>query len=262
VVLSRNVEIGQTVTSGLQTPTLFVIARDLGKMRVQANVDEADIGRAQVGQPVQFTVDAYGNEAFQGRVSQVRLQPLVAQNVVSYTTMIDVDNGAQKLKPGMTATVKIETGRTDDGLVVPAAALRFTPTQEMLQAMGNPPAGNDPQRASGDTRSAATAASGSANRQRGAGATAGQRQGGRKSTAVWMLVDGRLKRVRVQVTHSDGTRAAVVSPELSEGAVVVTGVATPQSVAAQSSQGGSPLVPTAPRPPGSGTGGAGRRGGF
>ncbi len=139
VVLSRNVEVGQTVTSGLQTPTLFVIARDLQKMELQASVDEADIARVAAGQAVAFTVDAHGARQFAGRVSQVRLQPIVAQNVVSYTTMIDVDNPDLALKPGMTATVRIETARDDDTLRVPAAAVRFRPTADVLQAMGHAP---------------------------------------------------------------------------------------------------------------------------
>ena len=99
-MLSRNVEVGQTVAAGLQAPTLFVIARDLRTMQLNASVDEADVGRVQPGQPVTFRVDAYGAESFTGRVVQVRLQPVVAQNVVSYTTVIDVPNPAQKLKPG------------------------------------------------------------------------------------------------------------------------------------------------------------------
>jgi HlyD family secretion protein len=127
IVLSRNVEVGQTVAAGLQAPTLFVIARDLSTMQVYAAVDEADVGHVQVGQPVTFRVDAYGAERFTGKVREVRLQPVVTQNVVSYTTVIDVPNPAQKLKPGMTATVSIEVGRADAALRVPAAALRFRP---------------------------------------------------------------------------------------------------------------------------------------
>ncbi|HZY06915.1 MAG TPA: efflux RND transporter periplasmic adaptor subunit, partial [Ilumatobacteraceae bacterium] len=108
IVLARNVEVGQTVTSGLQTPTLFVIARDLGTMQVSASVDESDIGRVAKGQPVTFTTDAYAGNVFTGTVSEVRLQPVVTQNVVTYTTIITVPNPGAKLKPGMTATVKIE----------------------------------------------------------------------------------------------------------------------------------------------------------
>ncbi|HET6316024.1 MAG TPA: efflux RND transporter periplasmic adaptor subunit, partial [Chloroflexota bacterium] len=136
IVLARNVEIGQTVTSGLQTPTLFVIARDLGTMQVSASVDESDIGHVAKGQPVTFTTDAYGGEVFTGIVSEVRLQPVVTQNVVTYTTIIAVPNPGAKLKPGMTTTVEIETARAADTLRVPAAALRFRPTQDVFAALG------------------------------------------------------------------------------------------------------------------------------
>ena len=119
VVLSRTVEIGQTVAAGLQTPTLFVIARDLTTMRVNASVDESDIGRVKEGQNVTFTVDAYGQEVFTGKVTEVRLQPVVTSGVVSYPTVIDVPNPSLRLKPGMTATVSIEVARQDDVLRVP-----------------------------------------------------------------------------------------------------------------------------------------------
>jgi HlyD family secretion protein len=125
IVVSRNVDVGQTVAASMQAPTLFVIAGDLSHMQVLASVDESDIGRVRQGQPVTFTVDAYPGETFTGTVSQVRLQPTVDQNVVSYTTVIDVPNRNQKLKPGMTASVSIEIARADDVLRVPASALRF-----------------------------------------------------------------------------------------------------------------------------------------
>jgi HlyD family secretion protein len=127
IVLSRNVEVGQTVTASFETPTLFVIARDLATMQVNASVDEADIGRVKVGQPVRFHVVAYGDDEFSGTVSQVRLQPTVEQNVVSYTTEIDVPNTGLKLKPGMTATVSIEVAREEDALRV-REVLRVLPS--------------------------------------------------------------------------------------------------------------------------------------
>ena len=108
------------MTSGLQTPTLFVIARDLATMQVSASVDESDIGLVAAGQPVTFSTDAYGTQVFTGTVTEVRLQPVVTQNVVTYTTIISVPNPGLKLKPGMTATVHIETARVDDTLRVPA----------------------------------------------------------------------------------------------------------------------------------------------
>jgi HlyD family secretion protein len=229
VVLARNVEVGQTVTSGLQTPTLFVIARDLHQMQVQASVDEADIGRVAAGQPVTFTVDAHGARRFDGRVVQVRLQPVVAQNVVSYTTMIDVANPDLALKPGMTATVGIETGRADDTLRVPMAAVRFRPSGELLQAMGHPADPTATNRTAGEARRRAT-------------------ERGETRGAVWTLADGRLVRIPVTVGVSDGAIVAVQSDRLAPDAVVVTGTAVAQAASAGTPAGsGSPLVPAAPR---------------
>jgi HlyD family secretion protein len=130
VVITRNVNVGQTVAASMQAPTLFIIANDLTEMQVNASVDESDIGKIKMHQPVRFRVDAYPNETFTGTVSQVRLQPVVEQNVVSYVTVIDVPNPQLKLKPGMTAAVTIETARADDAMKVPNAALRFRPQGE------------------------------------------------------------------------------------------------------------------------------------
>jgi HlyD family secretion protein len=125
IVISRSVDVGQTVAASMSAPTLFVIARDLSQMRVNARIDEADIGRVAPGQHVTFKVDAYPGDTFSGSVSQVRLEPITEQNVVSYVTIIDVPNPGQKLKPGMTANVSVEIARADDVLRVPSAALRF-----------------------------------------------------------------------------------------------------------------------------------------
>ena len=130
VVISRNVDVGQTVAASMSAPTLFVIANDLSRMRVSASIDESDIGRVRAGLAVTFKVDAYPNETFAGTVSQVRLQPVTEQNVVSYVTMIDVPNPDLKLKPGMTANVTVEIARVDDVLRVPNAALRFRASPE------------------------------------------------------------------------------------------------------------------------------------
>src|SRR5262249_746968 len=127
VVIARNVDVGQTVAASMQAPTLFVIAQDLTEMRVDASIDESDIGKIQPNQSVQFGVDAYPRETFTGRISQVGLQPVVDQNVVTYVTVIDVPNKDMKLKPGMTAAVTVETGRADASITVPNAALRFQP---------------------------------------------------------------------------------------------------------------------------------------
>jgi len=131
VVLNRAVEQGQTVASSFNTPTLFTIARDLTKMQVEANVDEADIGQVRLGQKVVFTVDSYPDDNFEGTVTQIRLQPTVVSNVVTYTVIIEAPNPDEKLFPGMTASVVITT-KTELGLTIPAEALTFQPDEKML----------------------------------------------------------------------------------------------------------------------------------
>ena len=136
IVISRNVDVGQTVAASMSAPTLFVIAKDLSEMQVNASIDESDIGRIATGQTVTFRVDAYPRDVFEGTVSQVRLEPVVAQNVVSYVTVIGVPNPELKLKPGMTANVTVEVARADDVLRVPNAALRYKPADERAQTRG------------------------------------------------------------------------------------------------------------------------------
>ena len=128
IVISRAVDVGQTVAASMSAPELFVLAADLTKMRVIANIDEADVGRIRPGQTAIFTVDAYPADEFEGTVSQIRLNPVVLQNVVTYATVIDVPNPDLRLKPGMTATVTLETARRDDALRIPNTALRFRTT--------------------------------------------------------------------------------------------------------------------------------------
>lgn len=127
IVLSREVEVGQTVAASFETPTLFTLAQDLRKMQVVADVDEADIGQVVEGQKVSFTVDAYPDDVFEGSVTQVRLQATTESNVVTYEVVIDAPNPDTKLKPGLTANVTIFTMQKPDVLVVPAKALRFSP---------------------------------------------------------------------------------------------------------------------------------------
>jgi HlyD family secretion protein len=127
VVIARNVDVGQTVAASLQAPTLFVIANDLTQMQVNASIDEADVGRVHTGQDATFRVDAYPERTFRGQVSQVRLQPTTNQNVVTYSTIVNVPNPDSLLMPGMTASVSIIVERREGALRVPAAALRFRP---------------------------------------------------------------------------------------------------------------------------------------
>ncbi len=136
VVISRNVDVGQTVAASLQAPTLFVIAEDLRKMQVDTSVAEADIGRLHDGMPATFTVDAYPGESFRGTVRQIRNAPQTVQNVVTYDAVIDIDNPELKLKPGMTANVTFVAAESNDVLRVPNAALRFRPSGDVLAAAG------------------------------------------------------------------------------------------------------------------------------
>ena len=138
IVISRLVDVGQTVAASLQAPELFVIAADLSKMRVIASIDESDVGRIRPQQRVTFSVDAFPGEPFEGSVSQIRLEPVITQNVVTYATVIDAPNPDLRLKPGMTATIDLETARRDDVLRIPNAALRFRPTDEIFSALGQP----------------------------------------------------------------------------------------------------------------------------
>ena len=138
IVISRLVDAGQTVAASLQAPELFVLAADLTKMRVIANIDESDVGRIRPYQRVTFTVDAYPDEDFEGIVSQIRLEPVVTQNVVTYATVIDAPNPDLRLKPGMTATIVLETARRQNVLRIPNTALRFRPTNEMFTVLGQP----------------------------------------------------------------------------------------------------------------------------
>lgn len=165
IVISRNVDVGQTVAASLNAPTLFVIAADLTKMQVNANVDESDVGRIRPGQHVRFRVDAYPTEEFTGTLNQVRLQPIVSQNVVTYATVIDVPNPQLKLKPGMTANVTIEIARRVDAIRVPNAALRFRPNADTFAALNLPVPSDLVQRG-------------------GFGAGTGMRGGGRQATGA------------------------------------------------------------------------------
>jgi len=225
IVLSRAVELGQTVAASFNTPTLFTIAGDMSEMRVQAAVDEADIGRLKVGQKASFTVDAYPDTSFSGVVEQVRLQPVVTQNVVTYDVILRAANPGQRLMPGMTANLTIVTERTGEVLRVPAAALRFTP-----------PATED------DARSDGGDAARPARRQRAAGTNTG---------TVYILENGVPKAVRVRTGLSDGTRTAVEG-DLAADAEVITGIAS----SAEAAPGGAPFGMQQTR---GGTGGGGGR---
>ncbi|MDR1580732.1 MAG: efflux RND transporter periplasmic adaptor subunit, partial [Synergistaceae bacterium] len=134
VVISRAVDVGQTVAASLQTPTLFSIARDLTRMRVEANIDEADIGRISEGQRATCKFDSWPDEMFEATVAQKRLSPQTVSNVVTYVVILDIENRDKKLMPGMTANISVITEQRDDVLRIPAAALRFTPPADAMPA--------------------------------------------------------------------------------------------------------------------------------
>jgi HlyD family secretion protein len=251
IVLSRAVDVGQTVAASFNTPTLFTIAGDLRQMQVQASVDEADIGKVAAGQHATFTVDAYPDTVFSGEVRQIRLNPVVDQNVVSYDVVIGVPNPDLRLMPGMTATLSIVTAHKDDVLRVPAAALRFSPpgaqakgTWTGARKTGGSPAGRA-EEGGGKPMGRDTGAQGAAYPDSGrAGDTAraapSRRGGTGKSDwgRVWVLEAGTPKPVKVRVGLSDGAHTEVEGP-LSAGQDVVIGTETGKSAGA--SPQGSPF---------------------
>jgi HlyD family secretion protein len=247
-VIQRAVEPGQTVAASLSTPTLFTIAQDLSQMQIEAQVDESDIGQIKEGQSAEFSVQSQGSRTFQGTVKQIRLQPQTVQNVVNYTVVVDARNPDKLLLPGMTATINFSVNRVADVLTVPNAALRFQPSQEVLDAM---------REKSGQSDSAAFRMRQTANRQ-GDSTTRTQRTaaGGtqRSRGRLWTLDEkGELKMILVRVGLSDGQRTEVSGPDVHEGMKVVTSSAQPQQTTSRPGTG---------LPFGGGGGGGGRRGGF
>lgn len=234
VVMDRPYNVGQTVAASFQAPTLFEIAQDPTKMQVQADVDQSDIGRVQVGQMARFTVDAYPEDEFRGRIAQIRSNALVNQNVVTYPVIIEVANPEGRLKPKMTANVTIDVAAVQNVLRVPNAALRFKPpTQEN--------AGNAPPSGGGGDAMQRAARSG---RGRGPAGAAGQLSRGAepsKSQTVYILdAEKKLQPVEIRTGLTDGRMTHVISGSLKEGDAVVIGVATSkvESAAPMGGRGG------------------------
>ena len=248
VVIARSVDVGQTVAASFQAPVLFVIANDLKHMEVNASVDEADIGRVRTGQEVTFRVDAYPDRTFHGRVTQVRLQPTTVQNVVTYNTIISVDNDDGRLMPGMTATVSVIVRKSQNALRIPAAALRFRPEGfdagsrgRSAGAAGGTGASTGPRAAAAPGPAATAAGAGPGGTRAGgraggwsgrradsggaSGAAAGGAEGDSGRTAlVFVLNDkGQPEPVRVHTGVSDG-QFVEVKDGLTEGARVVVGI--------------------------------------
>jgi HlyD family secretion protein len=238
VVISRNVDVGQTVAASLQAPTLFTIAEDLSKMEVHTSVAESDVGNLENGMAVEFTVDAFPRDTFKGVVKQVRYSPTTVSNVVTYDAVVAVENPDLKLRPGMTANVTFVVQEREDVLAVPSAALRFRPPPEVLAQLGisEEELSMRPNRAPERDAAAAKAApaeEGKAppteRRARGERPEGERSEGGRNTRMIWKLVGGTLVPVRIKVGISDGRQTEVTEGELAEGDTIVTGIvgATP-----------------------------------
>lgn len=199
-VVSRNVDLGQTVAASFQTPTLFLIAQDLTKMQVDTNVSESDVGPVQVGQKAGFTVDAFPDRTFWGSVAQVRQSPITVQNVVTYDVVIAISNPELLLKPGMTANARIVTAERDNVLKVPLQALRFSPNGTAEHEHHHAGGGNGTKTARSD-----------------------------RNGHVWVDDAGKLRKVKVVRGLDDGSVVEIVSGDLQESDQIVIDQSTPAS---------------------------------
>jgi len=233
VILSKDIEEGQTVASSFNTPTLFIIAKDLKNMQVEANVDEADIGQVKVGQKCTFTVDAYNGEIFEGTVQSIRLQPTTTSNVVTYTVVIHAPNPEEKLFPGMTASISIIT-KQETSLCVPLEALNFEPTEDIFKMMGKPqdppkggPEGNGPMPEGVDKPANAPA-------------------NGEEPKMIWLKNGNDIHPVPVITGMDDGVNAIVKGGPLQAGDTIVLS-ATIQKEETKRGSGSNPFAPGPPK---------------
>ena len=235
VVVSRNIDIGQTVAAAFQAPTLFMIANDLTKMRILANIDEADVGKIHDGLEARFTVDAWPGEQFRGQIQEVRQAPTTIQNVVTYAAVIDAPNPEHKLRQGMTASVTVTTARHEDVLRLPNAALRWKPDDAVA-----------PEPGPGAPRVASAGGGGAPQGRGGAGRGAREADGpGRDAEVaprtregeaakspgrpgrVYKLVNGKPEAVQVRVGLSDGRNSEVLEGLADNDTIVVGGAEGP-----------------------------------
>ncbi len=227
VVIDRRVNVGQTVAASMQAPVLFLIAQDLSQMQVECSIDEADIGLVAEGQDVRFSVDAYTEKSFVGTISQVRYSPVITQNVVTYTTIVDVDNPDLKLLPGMTATVSIIVEQADNVLLIPNAALRYTPPfseEDMKQLL--------------DIRKKAGFESDSLSPNKRNGKNLDQKS--EDSQRIWILDENNnLKPVPIKTGVTDNSYSELLEGMLAEGQIIVTGEDTTSTKTSSSNQSSS-----------------------
>ncbi len=216
IIIDRTVEKGQTVAASFQTPTMFIVAEDLSRMQILADVDESDIGMIEQGMPVRFTVQAYIDKEFSGVVNQIRLQPKTEQNVVNYTVVVDADNDEGLLLPGMTATVDFIIEQVKNVILVSNSALRFEPSQSMMLEFrertqnnpGNPPGGNG--------------------RMSGLGEGTGAQRGGERpddTGMLWYVDDlGNTSMMIVRTGATDGINTEIIdTPEFKPGMAFIKG---------------------------------------
>lgn len=218
IVISRNVDVGQTVAASLQAPILFTIANDLSKMEVHTSVDEADVGNVNEGQQVTFTVDAFPTRRFRGKVHQVRNAPTVIQNVVTYDAVVRIDNKDLLLKPGMTANVQFLVSEKEDALTIPNMALRFKPpeekneTQELLRQE--------------QSRTAAPRVTARRTSRAGSGGGGGGDARRGRQVKVYLLKDGKAQPIEVQVGITDGSKSEILNGSLKENDPIIIGLSS------------------------------------
>jgi HlyD family secretion protein len=235
MVITRYIDVGQTVVSSLQSSTLFLIGKDMSKMQVDTNVSEADVGEVQPGQKAAFTVQAYPSRTFIGKVRQIREGPITVQNVVTYDVVVDVPNDDFKLLPGMTADAHIITAERLNVLRVPLPAIRFTPEGLAHSAQEHPEHAHRGERTDAAAEGGSTAGPSGGGRGAGGARAAGSADGtaahghgrGAPRARVWMLRDGKLVPVQVRTGLDDGTLIEVAGEDLKEGDVVVVNAVRP-----------------------------------
>jgi HlyD family secretion protein len=251
VIIDRRVNIGQTVVASLNAPSLFLIAKDLRRMQVWVAVNEADIGNIRPGQPVTFTVDAFPDEVFQGQTNKLRLNAAMTQNVVTYTVEVLTDNSAGKLLPYLTANVKFEVSRREDVLTAPNAALRWSPSPDLI----HPDHRNQPATSADSPRSGRRGGSGGGGTTRPSTRPAGEVA--MKPGTLWVRDGEYVKPMKVRTGISDQLVTHVQGEGLTEGLEVVIADARPDA-GGPPAGGTNPFTPQFRRP---GGGGGGRGGG-
>ncbi|MET0244888.1 MAG: efflux RND transporter periplasmic adaptor subunit, partial [Flavitalea sp.] len=251
-IMARNVSVGQTVAASFNTPTLFVIARDLTKMQVRASVDEADIGNVKNGQRVTFTVDAFPDETFEGNVKDVRLQASVAANVVTYITLVDAPNDDMKLKPGMTASITLFTKEVPNTMLISSKAIKFKPDSAMMKKYTIDDDVTLTKKGSSKKETNA-----SLNQPDTTKPLLAKKSEKSDRAIIWVKKDSTISSRVIETGLNDNANVQVISG-LNEGEIVVSGVLQPGEEKSGGTAARSPFMPARR---GGGGGGGGSRGG-